>query len=151
MNIYLTVPQVLSIGVVTFCLDLLTNPCIQNKQYKSVVVFPILLGHHVLSALDKFGWLSNNLTFLRLMAFIYVGLLATWTITGGCPATEYTNELCGPHHKEKLRDAFFLLGLKEWKYYSRFHAVYTIFALGVTLLKIKRASKQNRKVLLKSR
>lgn len=135
-SIYLPVPVILSIGVVTFCMDLLTNPCIRHGQYKSVAVFPILFGHHILAALEKFGWLSNNLAFLKLMAFIYIGLLSTWAVTGGCPVTEYTNELCGPHHKEKLRDAFFFLGLKRWKHYSRFHGVYATLALTITLVKI---------------
>ena len=145
MNVYLTVPQILSIGVITFFLDLLTNPCIKKKEYQTVGVFPILLGHHILSALDKFGWLANNLTFLKMMAFVYTGLLTTWAIYGSCPLTEYTNELCGPDHEEKLRDAFFFLGLKRWKHYSKFHAIYAIFALIITLTKISVETKSKSK------
>lgn len=142
--IYLTVPQILSIGVVTFFMDLLTNPCVKKRMYQTSKVFPILLGHHILSAFDKFGWLANNLAFLKMMVLIYIGLLTTWAIYGTCPLTEYTNELCGPDHKEKLRDAFFFIGLKEWKHYSKFHAVYTIFALTVTLVKIRNAETKSK-------
>ncbi len=143
MKVYLTVPQILGIGVLTFFLDLLTNPCIKRGEHRPVI-FPILLGHHLLSASEKFGWLSNSLVFLKGLVFIYIGLLVTWAIYGSCPLTEYTNEMCGPHHKERLRDVFFFLGLKEWKYYTPFHVVYTTTALLITLSKIVKISKSNK-------
>lgn len=152
MNIYLTVPQIFSIGVVTFCLDLLTNPCIREKKYKTDLVFPLLFGHHMLAAVDKFGWLSNNVTFLKVLALLYIGLLTTWAFYGSCPVTEYTNELCGPHHREKLRDAFFFLGLKGWKHYSKFHFIYITIALVITLVKIANAeTKSKRKGKVRSK
>lgn len=72
------------------------NSCRKIKNLKNISFNLLLFFHHLLASFLIFGWLSNNIGFLKVYTFTVLIVYLSWLIfKDNCMLTVYTNRLCG--------------------------------------------------------
>jgi hypothetical protein len=122
------------LGVLFFLID------INTFSYCKREVYPVLLIHHIVNIFAQFGFLSNDKTLLSLYVVAPLLTMIHWkTNDNKCFLTELVNESCG--YEMYFRDIWFLLGVKDLKYYSQLHYGYLFIGWIIAVVKLTRLLK----------
>ena len=120
------------LGIFFFFLD------INTFSYCDKKVYPALFIHHIINIFAQFGFLCNDKTLLTLYAVAPLLTMLHWqTNENKCFLTEYVNNTCG--YNMYFRDIWYLLGVKDLKYYSQIHYAYLFVGWVIAIVKLKRS------------
>lgn len=138
LKYHLKLEWLVALALAAFLLDIRTNDCIKNKTYKSPSIFGVLFVHHLLNTFANFGWLLDNPLLLKLYIIAPVITLIHWsTNKNQCVVSQWANELCGEPENAYFRDLFYMIGLKDMKYYSQFHYSYLVLSIILAIYKLR--------------
>jgi hypothetical protein len=121
---------IIILGCIFFIIDVCTFSYCNKKAY------PILLIHHIINIFAQFGFLFNDKTLLTIYVFAPILTMIHWkTNNNKCVLTQIVNEMCG--YDMYFRDIWFLMGLKNAKYYSEIHYSYLIVGWIIAIVKLR--------------
>lgn len=130
---------IIIIGVIFYTIDISTankshyKTCINNK----LIQLELLL-HHILNIYAQFGWVSNNKYLLYGYVITPLLVLSHWSTNNNkCYLTEDINKKCNIDKNVPFRDMWYLIGIKNIKYYDTCHKLYLIIGWLIALYKIK--------------
>lgn len=129
------IPSILILSFVFFVFDVETNICFQTNKNLSLYLF--LYFHHVLALFLYIGWLSASKTILLFYVFLVLLIIVHWiTNDQKCILTQIVNYYCELPDAEGFHDVFYLIGMKQQKWFNTFIYSYLFFALIVSIYKI---------------
>jgi hypothetical protein len=132
---------IIIVGIVFYLLDIYTASKGHYSKCTDLKNQTVLLCHHIANVFLQFGWLCNTKFMLLLYIMTPVLVVLHWkTNNNRCLFTEYINHSCELSDDTRLRDLWYFVGLKNYKYYNRIQNIYLLIVFVIGIYKIKRLS-----------
>ena len=142
-NFVLSFPQdifiqfILILTMVSFLIDVFSNPCFSGADNLSFGMLEFLYFHHLLAVVLYFGWLSPSRTFLGFYIVLVIVIIFHWmTNDQKCILTQIINRYCNYDDGERFHDLFYILNLKSKSWFDPFMYFYLFFGFVLSLYKI---------------
>jgi hypothetical protein len=131
---------IFTLTLVSFIIDVFTNPCFSQSFEPSFQLFAMLeflYFHHLLAVMLYFGWLSPSRTFLGFYILLVILIIFHWmTNNQKCILTQIINRYCKYDDGERFHDLFYILNLKSKTWFDSFMYIYLFFGFVLSLYKI---------------